>query len=345
MNNNFFTKHKAKLRLEAIVKSALCGLAIGFGATFVTALVTWFLPISGLWTSLAVFAAVTLASSVVIYCARFKPTDVRNARRLDGLGLYERMVTMVEYANDDSYMAQVQREDAKRVLASVSTRKIKITVSRAVAVSVVIFTVLGLGMTTVSALSDYGILPGGDEVIESLLADAHRVSYSVIYEAKTGGTIKGNSNQLILEGTDTEPVTAVPNDGYMFVRWNDGITTPTRYESGVTEDATYYAVFVALDENADGEIDYDSGDGDPYAPSKTPTGDEGDEEGDPTGEPNDILEGGGKYEPNNQVINGSTFYREVLELYKADAEDRLQDEYSDLPEELKELIEKYLGIV
>lgn len=58
--------------------------------------------------------------------------------------------------------------------------------------------------------------------------------YSVTYIALEGGVIDGNTEQMIEEGENAEEVTAVPDDGYYFVKWSDGVTTATRQETNVT---------------------------------------------------------------------------------------------------------------
>jgi membrane protein implicated in regulation of membrane protease activity len=130
MNNNFFSNQMSKLKLEAVVKSLLLGLAVGFGAGFAAAATFWFAEFGSFWLALGIFAFVTVVAGILFYFCRFAPNDVRSARRLDGMGLYERMITMVEFQNDDSYMARIQREDAKSKLASIDRKQIKIKISK-----------------------------------------------------------------------------------------------------------------------------------------------------------------------------------------------------------------------
>jgi hypothetical protein len=169
--NKYFKKYYSKLRAEAILKSVLCGLAVGFGANFVAALATWFAPFEGLWISVGVLFAVTLIASPIFYFARFRLSDIKNARRLDRLGLEERLITMVEFDDDTSYVAQAQREDAKRALETIEKSQIKFKISKGIVAAVACLAILGTGMTTVSALSDYGFMPGGDEIVDSIIEE------------------------------------------------------------------------------------------------------------------------------------------------------------------------------
>ena len=146
---------------------------------------------------------------------------------------------------------------------------------------------------------------------------------------------------------NTCSVTAVADDGYIFKRWSDGNTNPTRTDLAVNEDVTYTAEFVKVDD----EEGNDPGEGQGDKPSDAPgDGSSGGEDGDSDDEQDpdkkDENSGaGGAYEPNNKVIDGNTYYRDLLEEYQDALEELLQDPESGLSDEERELIKKYLGIV
>lgn len=48
--------------------------------------------------------------------------------------------------------------------------------------------------------------------------------YTVYYGASAGGRIDGQSIQKVTEGESGTAVTAIPNEGYVFVGWSDGLT-------------------------------------------------------------------------------------------------------------------------
>ena len=350
MNSNFFKGHESKLKLEAIIKSLLCGLAVGFGANFVAALVTWFLPVNGIWISIVIFAAVALISAPVFYFARFRPTSVTNARRIDRIGLEERLITMVEHENDDSYIAKLQREDAKRALASVDKKQIRIRISKTIVATSVAFTVLGSGMTTVNVLGELGYMPGGDDIVNSIINDSTKY-VTILYVVEEGGMIDGgDEEQIIVLGTNGDTVTAVADDGYMFDKWSDGVKTPTRTEMSVTNDVIITAEFVLVEEDGDGAgSSGDQGDMPSDRPSDQPGQDgEGEGNGNPAeGPPSNGLQGGGKNEPNNQIINGEIYYRDpsTLEQYQDAADKRTSADDSGYSDDEIDLINKYLGIV
>ena len=55
-------------------------------------------------------------------------------------------------------------------------------------------------------------------------------TFTLTYTADTGGTLTGTSPQTVNYGADGATVTAVPNTGYHFVDWSDGVLTPARQD-------------------------------------------------------------------------------------------------------------------
>lgn len=69
------------------------------------------------------------------------------------------------------------------------------------------------------------------------------ITYSVSYLCGSGGIIDGNSIQQIKHGESATTVTAIPNDGYEFVEWSDGVKTAARLENNVNADIAVNAIF------------------------------------------------------------------------------------------------------
>lgn len=70
-----------------------------------------------------------------------------------------------------------------------------------------------------------------------------RRTFTVKYIAEGNGTIQGESIQTVNMYENSTEVTAVPNEGYAFVKWSDGVTQATRHEESVEDNLTVYAQF------------------------------------------------------------------------------------------------------
>ncbi|MBE6585329.1 MAG: hypothetical protein E7645_02240 [Ruminococcaceae bacterium] len=335
-----FKKHYAKLRFEAWFFSILSGLITGFGCGFITALITWFTKLNGLLLALIVIAGVTLITAPIFYFTKFRLTAMKNARRLDSLGLEERLVTMVEFENEESVIAHLQREDAKAHLAKLKTSSLKLKIKPAMLASFIVTFVLVSAMLTVTILSQAGIIPSGDELLEDAIEEAQEVYFSVTYEVEDGGYIEGEADQLVLQGSNALPVVAVAEEGYVFVEWDDGRSKPGREDTEITDHVIYIAVFELLIEEGDeGSDDSDE------SPNDSPNESENASQSRPGEDSDSPSSAGGKYEEANQIIDGETYYREVLESYKELLRERLEKEGDQLTEEERAIIEAYLGIV
>ena len=97
---NLLSEYRKRLSKEAWLKSIVWGAVFAFGANAVAALVTWCLGVKSLklvlCVSLGVFVAVWAASSALLYFLKFRPTFKDVARRVDGLGLEERVIRSEE---------------------------------------------------------------------------------------------------------------------------------------------------------------------------------------------------------------------------------------------------------
>ena len=80
----------------------------------------------------------------------------------------------------------------------------------------------------------------------SVTAEFSRGSFTLSYVAGEGGTIEGTTEQSVLAGDSGTAVTAVPNEGYAFVRWSDGVTTATRMDTDVAGNISVTAEFASL---------------------------------------------------------------------------------------------------
>ena len=76
-----------------------------------------------------------------------------------------------------------------------------------------------------------------------LLAACAPNEYTLKYAAGEGGSVTGETEQVVQEGEDGSTVTAVADFGYKFVKWSDGVTTAERTDREVSGDITVTAEF------------------------------------------------------------------------------------------------------
>jgi hypothetical protein len=68
-------------------------------------------------------------------------------------------------------------------------------------------------------------------------------TYTLTYTAGAGGSISGSSPQTVNHGANGTEVTAIPDAGYRFVQWSDGVMTAPRTDVNVTANLTVTALF------------------------------------------------------------------------------------------------------
>lgn len=94
------------------------------------------------------------------------------------------------------------------------------------------------------------------EDVEAVMAQKEqKQTHQIAYMAEVGGKVTGLTVQEVENGSAGEEVTAIPAEGYTFVRWSDGVTTASRKESNVTADALYTAIFKLVDEDEQERLD------------------------------------------------------------------------------------------
>lgn len=169
---NLLSEYRKRLSKEAWLKSIVWGAVFAFGANAVAALVTWCLGVKSLklvlCVSLGVFVAVWAASSALLYFLKFRPTFKDVARRVDGLGLEERVITMTEYEKKEDFFAKKQRQDAAAKLKSVKSGSLKIVVSAASIIVACVMLLTAGAATTASALSAKGIIKDLPGIVEPI---------------------------------------------------------------------------------------------------------------------------------------------------------------------------------
>ncbi len=346
-----FEKYYSRMKKEGILNAGLIGLSAGGAISAVLSVVCMLVDASlalvlglALGAGIAVFAGVTAA----LYFLKFRPTERKMAERADATGLQERSITMLELNGDDSYVARRQREDAAEHIALAegsALAKLSVSVA-AIAFACVLF-LAGGAATTVSGLMAARVIPPIVAGESPLVPDGYA---AVSYMADEGGEISGEEDQLVLLGESAEPVAAVPDEGWAFKEWSDGVTDPYRYDTAVNQDLTVIAIFEEVDEDGEGEDSDGEGkdsDDDNQKPNENQNNenkDPADEEQQPPPEdPDNPDNPDSKYEDKNQVIDGETYYRDVVGYYNAVMEKLTAG--TGLTKEERDFIEKYFGSI
>lgn len=89
--------------------------------------------------------------------------------------------------------------------------------------------------------------------------DNINVSYLATYNVPSGhGYIQGSASQWIPSGEDGTTVKAIPNSGYKFKEWSDGLETASRKDLNVTGDLELTASFSHISSSGGGNQDTSS---------------------------------------------------------------------------------------
>ena len=142
--------YKRKIALDAAIKAVAiallvglvtvltAALALGGGALGIKAILTYSIPreipfwvdilLDGAAAAASIPAGIVTAliSGIITFVVVYKKGSQGIAKQVDSLGLDERLVTMIEYQNDPSYVAYVQRQDAQKRLSELNFNVVKV---------------------------------------------------------------------------------------------------------------------------------------------------------------------------------------------------------------------------
>lgn len=332
-----FKQYYRRIAREGVMRALLTGAVIAAIPVALTAFGLWLfgqVGLTALYILLGGFFGVLILSTLLLYFLRFRPNSTDIARRLDrDLGLEERVVTMLELRASPSYIAMLQREDARMHLQKANGLKLHFAVGRRTVIGLAVSMLLFLGMGSVAVLN--GWFPQLDS---PLVNQQKRLpSYTVTYRyLEAGGSLTGERIQVIEEGKSTAAVTAVPREGYYFWGWSDGVMTPTRSDT-VTEEKTYFAFFFPVTGSLSGDLEEETTPND-GPPDKENPG----EDGEP--KPGATNSGASKYEPSNQIIDGETYYRDNFKQFYEQVNAWLASG-EEIPDELRAFLENYYKIL
>ncbi len=137
------SKFKKKILLEVGIKSLFISI---FSAIMITSFVLLICKLNGVELPVYAYCLIGLGISLLgTVCLYFilKPNEEIIAKRLDQqLELNQKVQTMIDYQDDDSTLAQVQREDTANRLNAISVKKMKMKFHW----SLLIFPLLAIGL-------------------------------------------------------------------------------------------------------------------------------------------------------------------------------------------------------
>ena len=321
---NLLTTYRKRLAREGWIPSLLCGLICGFALNILCSVIFLFFGIRMFWISILVFLAGTAATTPIFYYKKFALNKRQVAARVDALGLEERILTMTQFENDDSYIARRQREDAINALKSVNSSFVKITVSASMVVAYCVTLVLGVGVTTASVLSNKSLIT----IIQGAETETGSSTFRLFYDVEDniGGRIDGELKQTVNDGESGKIVQAVADDGYVFVGWTDGYVDATRIDVEVSRDIVVNAIFVEIESDEEEDVaEEEKREGNPgnkgnNSMTKDP---ENPKDGSSDGNGSGDGAGAGADAASNQVIDGSTYYGDEYNGSLSDAQDSM----------------------
>lgn len=260
MKDSIFSKYYKKIKAEGLLKSFFLALTIALFVETLILLAFWFVGIKRYWLSAGISVGVFAALVPSLYFLFFRPDTKAIAKRLDSLGLEERLLTMNELQNDESYIAMRQREDAKQALAKIDPKNVKIVLSRVLIVLLLISVFATGSAATVTTLTNKEIILAPSDIIKDVINPERY--YTIRYVAEVygdvisggdeyvGGIIEGADEQLIAYGENGDFVFALADPDWVFVQWSDETDDPYRMEEFVfIEDDVFNNAFEIKDEN------------------------------------------------------------------------------------------------
>lgn len=371
MREQWTVEYFKKLAREAFLKAIFCGCICGFAVMFLSSFVFWLIDFSYPWVAFIIAAAVIAGTTLLFYYKKFKPTSYDIARRVDELGLEERLLTMHQLQGDNSYMAMRQREDAKAALKTVSSSLVKIVVSVPLIIAMAAVSLMGAAMATVSVLASQGIVPPGNTVIPNPF-DPDPVEYTVEFVENGGGMVVGEIFQIIEEGKPIEEVVAEADEGWYFVGYSweiDGELfvfdeSPVFIVEGlVVQGPMEIIVSFAEVELGEGEGEGDAegaegeeGEEGEEQPSESEDGEQKEseennnenqdgQENENEGEPGEEKPSGSdRYDEKNQIIDNKTNYGDEYGEAKEEAVNGMEQS-DELPGDVKDIIKDYFDSI
>lgn len=123
---NVLIEFKKKAKKQNIIKAGLCSVAISLLFIIPFLIAFWIMDYKYKFIICAgIFIVGISVLFPVLYFKKFKYTEIQLAKKIDDLGLEERVLTMIELKDNDSFIAKKQKEDTLNVLKTVDANDLK----------------------------------------------------------------------------------------------------------------------------------------------------------------------------------------------------------------------------
>ena len=176
-----------RLRAEALIRSAVLACMIAAGVACCMGMVHVIIPwlICELVIILIFFGLFAVAFALV-FLLRYCPSNRDVARRLDSLGMSERVETMLEFEHSAAPAVRLQREDTLGRLQSIQPELLRLRISKLLSVLCALFVICAtvlLFIPEVNAFSRHPIINDLGEMVEdSYISDEFREDLEQIME-------------------------------------------------------------------------------------------------------------------------------------------------------------------
>ncbi len=170
---------KKRLTAEAAVRSAVLAGMIAACIAMALGIVHMLLPtVLSEVEILLIFVGIFAVGFGVIFLFLFRPTQRDVAKRLDGLGLSERVETMLEYEYSTAPAATLQRKDTLDRLKAVQSRDVRIRIPKLTSILCAAFLVCASVLLFLPEVNAFGTHPliqaMRDQVADSDISDELR---------------------------------------------------------------------------------------------------------------------------------------------------------------------------
>lgn len=200
--------YRAKLRREGLLKACLTASICGFALSVIVSAVSFAMVSDLLFIALGVWAAATAGLTALFYRFLFRPDLSATARRVDGMGLEERVVTMVELSGREDVLAGKQRKDTEQALSSVGVKQMRTGIPKvllAVLLLVMALAVFMMSYSTVLAVRaqetenpiEEEHTPTPSEQDDAIIREMIEKLREEIDAAPVDGTLKSYLHQIV----------------------------------------------------------------------------------------------------------------------------------------------------